>query len=94
MNDSLEQNFLSLPYYALNSEVKDLEIRIKDRITVTLQYACKSWYSHIEASGDITGIVSTLRGFFFFFFGVVRKLSHVLEAQGLYMTPGGNALTH
>ena len=63
MNDSLEQNFLSLPYYALNSEVKDLEMRIKDQITVALQYACKYWYSHIEAGGDITGIVSTLRSF-------------------------------
>ena len=31
---------------------------------------------------------------FFFFLGVSRKLGHVLEAQGLYMTPGGNALTH
>ena len=33
-------------------------------IIVALQHACKSWYSHlIEARGDITGIVSTLRGF-------------------------------
>ena len=68
MNDSLERNLPSLPDYALNSEVKGLDMRIKDRIIVALQHACKSWYSHIEARGDITGIVSTLRGFFFFFF--------------------------
>ena len=64
MNDSLERNLLSLPDYALNSEVKDLDMRIRDRITVALQYACKSWYSHlIEARGDVADVVSTLRGF-------------------------------
>ena len=47
MNDGLERNFLSLPDYALNSEVKDLDMRIKDPITVTLQYTCKSWYGHL-----------------------------------------------
>ena len=64
MNGSLEQNLLSLPDYALNSEVKDLQTRIKDHISVALEYACKSWYSHlIEARGDVTAIISTLRSF-------------------------------
>jgi hypothetical protein len=64
MNGSLEQNLLSLPNYALNSEVGDLQTRIHDRISVALEYACKSWHSHlIEASGDVTAIVSTLRSF-------------------------------
>jgi hypothetical protein len=47
MNDGLEQNLLSLPDYALNSEVKDLETRINDRISVALQYACRSWHNHL-----------------------------------------------
>ena len=64
MNGSLEQNLLSLPDYVLNSEVKDLQTRIKDHISVALEYACKSWYSHlIEARGDVTAIISTLRSF-------------------------------
>jgi len=64
MNRSLKQNLLSLPDYALNSEVEDLQARIERRVGVALQYACKSWYSHlIEAKGDIATVVSTLRSF-------------------------------
>ena len=64
MNKSLEQNLLSLPDYALNSEVEDLQTRIGDCLSIALQYACKSWYSHLaEARGDVTAIVSALRSF-------------------------------
>ena len=64
MGESLEQNLLSLPNYALNSEVQDLEVRVKDRVSIALQYACKSWYNHLtEARGDITTVISTLRTF-------------------------------
>ena len=64
MNRSLEQNLLSLPDYALNSEVEDLQARIEGRIGIALQYACKSWYSHlIEAKGDTATVVSALRSF-------------------------------
>ena len=64
MNDSLEQNPLSLPDYTLNSEVEDLEMRTKNRISTALEYACKSWHNHLtEARGDVTAIVSVLRSF-------------------------------
>jgi len=64
MNGSLRQNLLSLPDYALNSEVEDLAMRVEVRISVALQYACKSWCSHlIEARGDIAVVVSALRSF-------------------------------
>ena len=64
MNDSLEQNLLSLPDYALNSEVKDLQARIRDRISVALEYACKSWHNHLtKAVGDIAYIIPDLRLF-------------------------------
>jgi len=64
MNRRFEQNLLSLPDYALNSEVEDLQTRIKDRVSVALEYACRSWHSHlIETKGDVAGIVPTLRGF-------------------------------
>ena len=62
VNNGLEQNLLSLPNYTLNSEVNDLRTRIKDRISVALEYACESWYNHlIKAVGDVTGIISDLR---------------------------------
>jgi len=64
MNGSLEQNLLSLPNYVLNSEVKDLETRVKDQISPALEYACKSWYNHLtEVREDITAVISVLYGF-------------------------------
>jgi hypothetical protein len=54
MNEGLEQNLLSLPDYALNSEVKDLETRINDRISVALQYACRSWHNHLTETEGMT----------------------------------------
>jgi hypothetical protein len=64
MNDSLEQNLLSLPDYALNSEVEDLDARVEDHISIALQYACKSWHNHLaEVRGDVTAIIPALRSF-------------------------------
>jgi len=64
MNDGLEQNILSLPDYALNSEVEDLKTRISDRISIATQYACRSWHSHLARTmGDVTDVVSYLRIF-------------------------------
>ena len=64
MNEGLEQNLLSLPDYALNSEVEDLQARINDRISIALQYACRSWHSHlIKVEGDVSDVVSCLRIF-------------------------------
>jgi len=64
MNSSLEQNILSLPNYALNSEVEDLQSRIDNCISTELEYACKSWHKHLaEVRGDIAAIVPTLQSF-------------------------------
>jgi hypothetical protein len=64
MNNNLEQNLLSLPDYALNLEVKDLQTRIDGHISVALQYACQSWYNHLtKTGGDITNVISHLRVF-------------------------------
>jgi len=64
MNDNLEQNLLSLPDYALNSEIEDLEARTKGRVGVALEYACRSWHNHLtEVRGDVTTIVPALRRF-------------------------------
>ncbi|KAF9649788.1 hypothetical protein BDM02DRAFT_3142082 [Thelephora ganbajun] len=64
MNDGLERNLLSLPDFALNSEVEDLETRVSDRISDGLRYACRSWHSHLtETKGNVTGVISRLRVF-------------------------------
>jgi hypothetical protein len=55
MNGALEQNLLSLPDYALNSEVEDLPERVKDHISTALEYACKSWHNHLNGIGGDTG---------------------------------------
>ena len=50
MNRGLEQDLLSLPEYALNSEVQDLQTRIDDRISIALQYASRSWHNHLTGT--------------------------------------------
>jgi len=61
MTDTLKQDLLSLPDYALNMEVKDLPDRVRDCVSTTLEYACKSWYDHLtKAKGDTSHILSAL----------------------------------
>jgi hypothetical protein len=61
MNEGLEQNLLSLPNYALNSEVEDLQTRVDDHVSIGLQYACKSWHAHLtKTTGDFTNITPNL----------------------------------
>jgi len=57
MNDTLEQNLLSLPDYALNSEVEDLPERVKGHISTALEYACKSWHNHLSEVKEDTGYI-------------------------------------
>jgi hypothetical protein len=60
----LEKNKCSIPNYALNSEVKDLPERVKDRIKEPFRYACRSWYKHLAfADREIEVIVPALRQF-------------------------------
>ena len=64
MNDGLKQNLLSLPDYALNSDVEGLQTRADDRISTALRYACLSWHNHLtETEGDIANVISYLRVF-------------------------------
>ena len=64
MNEGLKQNLLSLPNYALNLDVRDLETRIDDRTSIALRYACRFWHSHLtRAEGDVSDAVSHLRIF-------------------------------
>jgi hypothetical protein len=64
MNGQLEQDLLSLPEYALNSEVKDLQARIDNRISAALQYACLSWHNHLaETTVETADLIPYLRIF-------------------------------
>ena len=64
MDNELEYNILSLPEYALNSEIENLETRIGTRISIGLQYACRSWYNHLaEARGEVADLIPHLRLF-------------------------------
>ena len=64
MMGELDQNLLSLPEYALNSEVPDLQTRIDARISIALQYACRSWHNHLtETRTGITDLIPCLRIF-------------------------------
>ena len=87
VNDGLEQNLLSLPDYALNSEVEDLETRINDRISIALRYACLSWHNHLtETEGDVSGVVSCLRTF------LEEKFLAWLEVVSVIGAVGGAAI--
>ena len=64
MNSELEQDFLSLPEYSLNSEIEDLQTRIDGRVSLALQYACRSWHNHLtQTKGEITDVIPYLRDF-------------------------------
>ena len=74
MNNGLKQNLLSLPDYALNSEVEDLQTRIDNCSSIALQYACKSWHSHLTKT--TTGVDKIIPDLHFF---LERKLLAWLE---------------
>ena len=64
MNNQLEQNLLSLPEFSMNSEIKDLQTRIDNGVSLGLQYACRSWHSHLsETRGEIADVIPYLRIF-------------------------------
>jgi hypothetical protein len=83
MNEGLEQNLLSLPNYALNSEVGDLQTRIDGHISLALQYACQSWHHHlIKTIGDVPNIISHLHVFLEEKFLAWLEVVSVLGATG------------
>ena len=96
MNEGLEQNLLSIPNYALSSDVEGLPMRIQDRISVVLRYACQFWHGHLTmAREDVTDIISRLRIFLEVKFlawlevvsalGVTRQAAEALEKLVLWL---------
>ena len=86
MDNSLKKNMCSIPDYALNSEVGDLQKRIEESgIRGALEYACRSWHRHLIAQTGRTGdVVSALRCFlggkFLFWLEVLSVLGAVGDA--------------
>ena len=86
MGKSLKRNMCSLPDYALNSEVADLQERIKEcGIRGALEYACRSWHTHLQMKTDqIAGLIPVLRDFlegkFLFWLEVLSVLGVVGDA--------------
>ena len=58
MDRVLEKNMCKLPDLAANSDVSDLKERIERYINPALQYACRSWHTHLVAGRSTS--VSTL----------------------------------
>jgi len=86
MDKSLKKNICSIPDYALNSEVEDLQRRIEESgIRGALEYACRSWHNHLIVKADrIADAVSALRHFleekFLFWLEVLSILGAVGDA--------------
>ena len=47
MNRELERNMCGLQDGVTNSEVVDLKERVKEHVSQTLEYACRSWHKHL-----------------------------------------------
>jgi len=94
MNKALEKNMCQLPEAVANSDVSDLEEKIKKHIDPALQYACISWHTHLNDSymipDHLPTIVPPLKKFletkFLFWLevlsvcGVVRNAVNALQA--------------
>ena len=78
-----------LPDGVANSEVADLEERVKEHISQALEYACMSWYKHLVGAipARITPILRRFLEEKFLFWlevlsilGAAKEAVHALEA--------------
>ena len=94
MNQTLKKNICELPDAVANSDVGDLEERIKRYIDPALQYACRSWHTHLvdthEESTHALAITSALHQFlekkFLFWLEVLSVLGAVRNAVDALQT--------
>ena len=86
MNRSLERNMCKIPDAVANSEVDNLQDRIRQHLNPALQYACKSWHKHLVGTAipytlDITSVLHQfLEGKFLFWLEVLSVLGATREA--------------
>ena len=85
---TLEKNMCKLPDGVVNSDVSDLKERVQRYISPALQYACRSWHTHLidknKGSISIPEITSALHQFletkFVFWLDVLSILGAVRNA--------------
>ena len=88
MNRTLEKNMCHLPEAVANSDIDDMEERIKEYINPALRYACRSWHMHFihghATSTFIPKITAALHRFlktkFLFWLEVLSVLGSVRNA--------------
>ena len=83
MGRSLKQNVCGLPDGVANSDVRDLEERVGKSIDTAVQYACRSWHTHLVEGSTISvkaDITSALHKF------LETKLLFWLEALSVLGT--------
>ena len=97
MNQTLKKNICELPDAVANSDVGDLEGRIKRHIDPALQYACRLWHTHLvdahKTPTHTPTITSSLDQFlkekFLFWLEVLSVLGAVRNAvDALQVTAG------
>ena len=86
LDRKLERNMCGLPDAAVNSEIDDLKERTDKYIDQALQYACRSWYTHLtetipDRKPDITSALHRfLERKFLFWLEVLSVLGAAREA--------------
>ena len=86
MHQTLEKNMCQLPDAVANSEVSDMKERIERYINPALQYACRSWHTHLigKTPAPALDITSALHRFletkFLFWLEVLSVLGAVRNA--------------
>ena len=88
MGRSLKQNMCGLPDGVANSDVRDLEERVKKSIDTAVQYACRSWHTHLVEGSTVSvkaDITSALHQF------LETKLLFWLEVLSI-LGAAGNAV--
>ena len=74
MNRTLEKNMCKLPDSVANADVRDLKERVERYIDPALQYACRSWHTHLV--GGCTTLVHALE--------ITSALQRFLETKFLF----------
>ena len=94
MNQMLERNICKVPEAVTNSEVDDLQEKIREHIDDALRYGCESWHKHLvgahKVPSHIPKITSVLHQFleerFLFWLEVLSVLGTIRNAVDALQT--------
>ena len=92
MDKLLKRNICSIPNYALNSQVEDLQEQVQGgTIPGALEYACRSWYKHLaridyQDEGVVSALCYFLNKRFLMWLEVLSALGAVGDAARALIT--------